>query len=328
MRIDPLMTSRYKSIDPDDKLTFATLPTPLHPLPRLSETLGVEVWIKRDDLTGFAMGGNKVRKAEYLLADAKALGADTILTAGAVQSNHARVVAAAARSVGMECILFLSGQKPERFTGNLLLDHLADAHIEYVASPAERPAAMQAMADRLRAEGRIPYVIPIGGSNAVGALGYVFGYRELAEQVRALPPCPTYLVFASSSGGTYAGLLAGTALAGPIIDLLGIRVDDEPNPEQAICSVANEIATGLWLNRVFDVKDVHLEASFVGAGYGIPTEAGREAQKLLWQQEGILLDLVYTAKAMAGLIELARKGAFAGRRVLFLHTGGAPGVFS
>lgn len=312
----------------DDKLTLATLPTPLHPLPRLSEELGVEVWIKRDDLTGFAMGGNKVRKAEYLLADAEAQGADIILTAGAVQSNHARVIAAAARSRGMNCLLFLSGQRPERLAGNLILDHLADARIEYVANPAERPAAMQAMADRLRVERRVPYVIPIGGSNAVGALGYVSGYRELAEQVRELPPCPTCLVFASSSGGTYAGLLAGTALAETAIELLGIRVDDDPDPELAICAVANEITAGLWLDREFDATDVHLDASFVGEGYGLPTEAGREAQKLLWQREGILLDLVYTAKAMAGLITLARSGAFAGRRVVFLHTGGTPGVFS
>ncbi|HXG23850.1 MAG TPA: pyridoxal-phosphate dependent enzyme, partial [Chthonomonadales bacterium] len=233
----------------DEKLTLAILPTPLHPLSRLSQELGIEVWIKRDDLTGFAMGGNKVRKAEYLLADAKAQEADVILTAGAVQSNHARVIAAAARSQGMDCILFLSGQKPERITGNLILDHLADARIEYVANPAERPAAMQVLADRLRAEGRVPYVIPIGGSNAVGALGYVAGYRELAEQVRELPPCPTCLVFASSSGGTYAGLLAGTALAGPVIDLLGIRVDNDPDPERAICTEANKVAAGLWLGR-------------------------------------------------------------------------------
>lgn len=311
-----------------DHLPLATLPTPLHPMERLSDSLDTETWIKRDDLTGFAMGGNKVRKAEFLLADAQAQGADVVLTAGAVQSNHARVIATAARRQGMACHLFLSGREPNPPTGNLLLDRLAEAQIHVVASSVERPAAMEAEAERLRAEGHRPYVIPIGGSNAIGAQGYAAGFAELETQLRALPPKPTHLLFASSSGGTYAGLLVGKALTNSEVLLLGIRVDRDPEPEEAVCEVANALAARLGLSRRFAPAEAALNAEFVGEDYGVPTAAGLDALRQLWQQEGILLDPVYTAKAMAGLIALAQRGTFRGGRVIFLHTGGAPGVFS
>lgn len=308
--------------------SLATLPTPLQPLEVLSQTLGIEVWMKRDDLTGFAMGGNKVRKAEFLLADALAQKADVVLTAGAVQSNHARVIAAASRRLGLECHLFLSGTLPEKANGNLLLDELSEAHLHIVASSAERANTMQAQAERLLVEGRRPYVIPIGGSNAMGAQGYASGFAELDTQVRSLPEKRTRLLFATSSGGTYAGLLAGKAATASSIELLGIRVDHDPEPEAEVARVANELAALTGLPRRFSSTEAIMKADFVGDGYGLPTQAGREALRLLWQQEGILLDLVYAGKAMAGLIELARQGAFSGGRIIFLHTGGSPAVFA
>jgi L-cysteate sulfo-lyase len=306
---------------------LATLPTPLHPLERLSTLLGPDIWIKRDDLTGYAMGGNKVRKAEFLLADALSKGADVVLTAGAVQSNHARVIASVSRRFGMECRLYLSGQAPDPPTGNLLLDRLAEARIQFVPTSAERNAAMERDALQLREAGRRPYVIPIGGSNAVGSLGYAAFFEELVEQLEALPPKPAALLFPTSSGGTYAGILAGKALTQSPVELLGVRVDFDPNPEQVICEVANRLAEHLGIPDRFTSSDVPMNPDFVGEGYGHPTDAAQEAIRLLWQEEGVLLDPVYTGKAMSGLLSLARQGAFSDRRVIFLHTGGAPGVF-
>lgn len=308
-------------------LTLATLPTPLHPLENLSRSLNADIWIKRDDLTGFAMGGNKVRKAEFLLADALRQGTDVILTAGAMQSNHARVIAAAACRFELECHLFLSGRKPERATGNLLLDELAEAQIHAVASSAERNAAMEACAEALRAEGRKPYVIPIGGSNAVGAQGYALAFEEIETQLRALPEKPTWLVFATSSGGTYAGLLAGQARTGSSVRLLGIRVDRDPEPERVICDVANALLAQGGISGSLRPSDVLLDADYAGEDYGLPTEEGMAAFRRLWQTEGVLLDPVYTGKAMAGLIARAQRGDFMGARVVFLHTSGAPAVF-
>jgi L-cysteate sulfo-lyase len=306
---------------------LATLPTPLHPLERLSMLLGQDVWIKRDDLTGYAMGGNKVRKAEFLLADALAQESDVVLTAGAVQSNHARVIASVARRFGMECCLYLSGQAPDSPTGNLLLDRLAGARIQFVPTSAERNAVMEKDAERLRQAGRRPYVIPIGGSNAIGSIGYAAFFEELVEQLEALPPKPTILLFPTSSGGTYAGILVGKALMRSSVELLGVRVDLDPNPEQVICEVANALAERLGILGRFTPADVPMNAEFVGGGYGLPTDAAQEAMRLLWQEEGVLLDPVYTGKAMSGLLALARQGALSDRRVIFLHTGGAPGVF-
>jgi len=304
------------------------LPTPLHPLQKLSEELATEVWIKRDDLTGFAMGGNKVRKAEFTFADVMEQRPDVVLTIGAIQSNHACVVAAAARRLGIECHLFLGGQVPEQPTGNLLLDHLAGAQIHFVSSLAERLPAMEAFAKELRTEGRKPYSIPLGMSNAVGAHGYVSGFQELASQLHSLPPKRTRLVFGSSSCGTYAGLLAGKEVLNSKIELLGIRADLDPNAEETICTVANACAQRMGLTKRFSRDEIQLNSDYAGEGYGIPTEEGSKALTRLWQSEGVLLDPVYTAKAMAGLIDLARRGKFMNERVIFLHTGGAPAVFS
>lgn len=311
------------------RLILTPLPTPLHPLEVLSEELGAEeIWIKRDDLTGFAMGGNKVRKAEFLLADALDCGAEVVLTAGAVQSNHARVIATIARSLNLECHLFLYGQASDPPVGNLLLDHLAEAKMHFFASPEERDAAMAAFAEQLRREGRQPYVIPVGGSNAIGAQGYLLAMVELQAQLERFPRKRTWLVFATSSGGTYAGLIAGKKLIRSPLQLLGIRVDHDPNLEERICQVAEELLLEVGgIKKRFKPQEVLLNDEFVGEAYGVPSEAGMEALKLLWQWEGILLDPVYTAKAMAGLIGLVRRGDLKSDRLIFLHTGGAPSVF-
>jgi D-cysteine desulfhydrase len=299
----------------------------VHRVDVLSRKLGTDVWIKRDDLTGFAMGGNKARKAEFLLADALRRGCDVILTAGPTQSNHARVIAAAARRFSLDCHLFLAGEESQQRTGNMLLNALANAQIHHVASD-ERQSVMEAFAGQLTAKGRRPYVIPVGGSNEVGALGYVLGFQELETQLRTLASKPATLVFASSSGGTHAGLLAGHALTNSHVKLLGMRVDRDANLERLICSVANALSKGLGLTKQFQSSDVLLNSDYVGEGYGVPSEAGVAALKELWGSEGILLDPVYTAKAMAGLMDLARKGEWTEERVVFLHSGGTPSVFS
>ena len=310
-----------------DRLLLCTLPTPLHRLDVLSRKLGTEVWIKRDDLTGFAMGGNKARKAEFLLADALRKGCDVILTAGPIQSNHARVIAAAARRFDLGCHLFLAGQESSPHTGNMLLNDLANAQIHHVHSD-ERQSAMDEFAEQLRGQGKKPYVIPVGGSNEIGALGYVLGFQEFENQLRSLAAAPTTLIFASSSGGTHAGIMVGHALTKSSVTLLGMRVDRDPNPERKICSVANDMSKQLGLTNQFQETDVLLNSDYVGEDYGVPSQAGVAALKELWGSEGILLDPVYTAKAMAGLIDLSRKRKWAKERVVFLHSGGTPSVFS
>ena len=285
------------------------------------------MWIKRDDLTGFAMGGNKARKAEFLLADALRTGCDVILTTGPVQSNHARVIAAGARRLSMDCHLFLVGQQADSPTGNILLDDLANAQIHYTHREG-REQAMDEFAKEVRENGKKPYVIPMGGSNDVGALGYVLGFQELDNQLQTLPEQPTALIFASSSGGTHAGILAGQALTKSSLNPLGIRVDRDPNPEAHICSVANALSKRLGLTKQFRDDDVLLNPDYVGEDYGVPSPEGLNALKELWGLEGVLLDPVYTAKAMAGLIDLARKRKLAKQRVVFLHSGGTPSVFT
>jgi len=310
-----------------DRLPLCTLPTPLHRLDMLSRKLSTEVWIKRDDLTGFAMGGNKARKAEFLLADALRKGCDVILTAGPIQSNHARVIAAAARRFDLGCHLFLAGQESNPRTGNMLLNDLANAQIHHVPSE-EKQSGMEEFAEQLRGQGKKPYVIPVGGSNDVGALGYVLGFQELENQLRSLPGEPTTMIFASASGGTHAGMLVGHALTKSHVTLLGMRVDRERDPEGKICSVANAMSNRPGLTKQFQQSDVLLNSDYVGEDYGVPSEAGIAALKELWGSEGILLDPVYTAKAMAGLIDLARKRKWTKERIVFLHSGGTPSVFS
>jgi D-cysteine desulfhydrase len=274
------------------------------------------------------MGGNKARKAEFLMADALRLGSDVILTAGAMQSNHARTIAAAARRFSKECHLFLAGEKPEPPTGNVLLDALAEAEIHPVHANEERGSAMDAFAEKLRKEGRKPYVIPVGGSNETGAQGYASGFDELEKQLRSLPRKRTVLVFCSSSGGTHAGNMVGKAMTDSKVEVLGIRNDDDRRFEESVRDIANALAKKIGLQKEFRREDVHLNADYVGGGYGVPSKESEAALKELWQYEGILLDPVYTAKAMAGLIDLARHGSWTDERIVFLHTGGIPSVFN
>jgi L-cysteate sulfo-lyase len=304
------------------RIRLATLPTPLCELHNLSREVETEIWIKRDDLTGFAGGGNKVRKAEFLLGDAQQKGADMILTVGPTQSNHCRIIAAGARMLGKECHVFLTGPKPDSASANLLLAMLSEARIHWAATPDSREPEMMKFADEARKQGRVPYAIGVGGSNPTGAWGYVEGFLELDKQLRALSLKRTTLVFASSSAGTHAGLLAGKVITSSKINLLGIRVDSDPGLEKAICSVANGCLKMQGIERTVSEDEVHLNNEQIGDGYGIPTAQSREAFKRLWRSECILLDLVYTAKAMAGLIELGKSGAFSNERVIFLHSGG------
>lgn len=290
--------------------------------------MNTDIWIKRDDLTGFALGGNKARKAEFLMADALRNQSDVILTAGAMQSNHARTIAVAARRISKECHLFLAGEKPDPPTANVLLDILAGAQIHALQSHEQRVSAMGTFAEELRNKGRHPYVIPIGGSNEVGSQGYVAGFEELDEQLGELPPKPTVLVFCSSSGGTHAGLLVGKRATDSKVELLGIRNDDDPRFEESICGVANGLSMKIGLHGEFQTREVHLNSDYVGDGYGVPSRESESALRELWQCEGILLDPVYTAKAMAGLIDLARRRKLVDQRVVFLHTGGIPSVFA
>jgi len=311
-----------------ERVSLCTLPTPLHRLDELSRRTSRDIWIKRDDLTGFAMGGNKARKAEFLIADAVLKDSDVILTVGAMQSNHARTIAAAARKASKECHLFLDGEEPDPPTGNVLLDILAEAHIHPVHDSEERLIAMERFVEELRKEGRNPYVIPVGGSNEVGSQGYVSGFQELENQLRNLPSKPTVLVFCSSSGGTHAGNLIGKAMTDSKIELLGIRNDDDPGFEERVRDLANALSSKIGIGRVFRSDDVELNSDYVGEGYGVPSKEGKSAMKELWQCEGILLDPVYTAKAMAGLIDLVRRGEWVDKRIVFLHTGGIPSVFN
>ena len=303
---------------------LAKLPTPLLDLARLSTVLGgPRLLIKRDDLGGFALGGNKVRKLELFLADARDAGADVLITCGGVQSNHCRVTAAAAARAGMRCILVLSGAKPAQFSGNLFLDQLFGADLVFVATRAERAPRMEALASEFRAKGLRPYVIPLGGSNPLGAYAYVEAMKELAQQCRPLGLPVSTVVHASSSGGTQAGLVVGCLAEELPTRVVGISADETRDDlARMVTEVAQALAErgGLPAPR----KDqIEVLDDYVGEGYGIPTPASEEALRLFARLEGIVLDSTYTAKAAAGLINLIRRGRF--RRdetVCFWHTGG------
>ncbi len=301
------------------RIPLGTFPTPLEPLPRLSAELGVEVLAKRDDLTGLALGGNKVRKLEMLLAQAVAGGADAVVTCGSVQSNHCRCTAAAARRLGLECGLVLFDGRHNEANGNLLLDHLFGATVE------RHPAAASPRAEELMAElgrrYRRPYLVPFGGSNALGAAAYVWGYEELLEQLggrRGTLFCVT------SSGATHAGLAAGEViLGGPRV--VGVSIADSVLAARSrVARLVDETLRLLGEERPYRVTVLGGQQ---GGGYGIPSEAGLAAIRLLAGTEGILLDPVYTAKAMAGLIEQVRLGPVE-EPVIFLHSGGVPALFS
>ncbi len=304
-------------------------PTPLHPLRRLSAARGgPEIWIKRDDHTGLATGGNKTRKLRFLVADALRQGADTLITGGAIQSNHARQTAAAAAAFGLACHLVLRGTPPDRPTGNLLLDRLLGAHIHWVPDRDAMTSRMAALADELRRAGRRPYVIPYGGSNALGAAAYALALREVLDQAGDVSF--DALVVASSSGGTQAGLVAGARLFDFSGEIVGISVD-EPASVLAprIARLAEEAAALLGSRISVSPSEVQVEDGFRGGGYAVVGPLERNAIRTLAREEGILLDPVYTGRAFGALLHLLDQGRWrAGQRVLFWHTGGIPALWA
>ncbi len=315
------------------RVSLAHLPTPVEELPRLSRELGgPRLLVKRDDQTGLAMGGNKTRKLEFLVAEALAQGADTVVTAGAAQSNHCRQTAAAAARVGLACALVLGGDPPPSPGGNLLLDQLLGAQI-YWTGPHRRGEQLAEIADELRAAGRQPYLIPYGGSNAVGATGYVTAMRELSEQLSAQRLRVDRIVVASSSGGTQAGLVVGARAAGFGGQIVGIAIDkgeagDEPYPVH-LARLANATAARVGLDASFAPDDFVVNQDYLGGGYGVVGELEREAIRLAARLEGLLLDPVYTGRAMGGLIDMIRRGVVGSNEtVLFRHTGGTPALFA
>lgn len=300
------------------KIPLAQLPTPLDEAPRLSEILGLHLLVKRDDCTGLALGGNKARKLEYLLADARTRGCHTLVAAGGAQSNFARMTAAAAARLGLRCHLVLSGQDPAHYSGNLVLDRLFGATLHFAGTGDWRvlEERVAKLADEI---GPGAYPMPIGGATAVGALGYVAAADELLAQ---MPSPPDWVVLADGSGGTHAGLLVGLPAR---VNVLGVDVARPPVPHaERIPALAAE--TAQLAGRPLPGGALLL-ADHTGEHYGALTREGLEALRLAARSEALLLDPVYSAKALAGLVVAAREGRVAGT-VVFLHTGGAPALFA
>jgi L-cysteate sulfo-lyase len=310
-------------------------PTPLEPMHRLTETLGgPELWVKRDDCTGLSSGGNKTRKLEYLIADAIEKGADTVITQGATQSNHARQTAALAAKVGLDCHILLEDRTgfedpAYKFNGNVLLDRLHGASVSQRPGGSDMHQEMLDLAQRLDATGKKAYVIPGGGSNPIGALGYVNAALELVHQLNDTGLGATHLVLATGSSGTHAGLIAGLKILNSPLKVIGIGVRaPKAKQEQMVYDLACKTADLLGYPGIVNRDDVFADCDYVGAGYGLPTEQMVEAVQLLAQTEGLLFDPVYTGKGLAGLIAWIRQGKFRKTdKVIFLHTGGSAALF-
>jgi D-cysteine desulfhydrase family pyridoxal phosphate-dependent enzyme len=313
------------------RVRLAQLPTPLHPARRFSAEVGADVWLKRDDLTGVAMGGNKIRKLEFLLGEVREAGADCLITVGAAQSNHARTVAAGAAMSGLPCHLLLGGDRPGRPTGNILLSTLlgAELHFTGVSEWDELEGAAEELRGTLSARGLRPYVIPVGGSTPVGALGFVAAYLELLEQTAAEGIEPGVIVHATASGGTQSGLHAAHRLLFPdgggpeVYGVVASGTAGEFMPE--VADLAGGVADLLGGPR--DIGEPNGIDGFLGDGYGVSTPGGEAALRLLLRTEGVLTDPVYTAKALHAVVERGAELA-AGRPLVFWHTGGTPAVFS
>ncbi|EHG6150437.1 D-cysteine desulfhydrase [Escherichia fergusonii] len=313
------------------RLEFIGAPTPLEYLPRFSDYLGREIFIKRDDVTPLAMGGNKVRKLEFLAADALREGADTLVTAGAIQSNHVRQTAAVAAKLGLHCVALLEnpiGTQAENYlsNGNRLLLDLFNVQVEICAALDDPDAQLQELATRIEAQGFRPYVIPVGGSNALGALGYVESALEIAQQCEGAVNLSSVVV-ASGSAGTHAGLAVGLEHLLPETELIGVTVSRSvADQKPKVVALQQAVARELELSAAAEIK---LWDEYFAPGYGTPNEEGMEAVKLLARLEGILLDPVYTGKAMAGLIDGISQKRFKDQGpILFIHTGGAPALFA
>jgi D-cysteine desulfhydrase family pyridoxal phosphate-dependent enzyme len=324
------------------RLRLATLPTPIDDAVRLRDALGgvkscPRILIKRDDLTSLGLGGNKARKLEYLVADALAHDATTLITTGAVQSNHARMTAAAAAVAGLRCVLVLTTTTEQpAIAGNLLLDKLYGASIRLVPSidpmlaVGQDDAIVAEVVAEEQAAGRVPYVIPVGGSSSIGVLGYIGGTAELVEQLAQKGTTASRLYYASGSRGTQAGLTFGAKLCEAEYRVYGVAVSaGEPEKIERAKRIANEAAARLGVAERLELGDLVTDQGYIGPGYGIPTAAALEAIELLARTEAILLDPCYTSKAMAALIDHVRRGELSpDATVVFLHTGGAPALFT
>ena len=318
------------------RVSLAHLPTPLEFLPRLTNHLGgPKIFVKRDDCTGLGTGGNKTRKLEFLMAEARSQGATTVITQGAVQSNHARQTAAAAARLGLKCELVFEARVEGASdaylkSGNVLLDKMFGARIRTVAKGTDMTAELDAVADQLRRGGELPYVIPGGGSSPTGALGYVDCALELITQANRQNLVIDHVVHATGSAGTQAGLAVGLKATHANIPLLGIGVSaGREVQEQRVFELARATATFVGAAGAVRREDIVCNCDYVGPGYGVPTQAMNEAVLLLARLEGLLFDPVYTGKALAGMIDLVRKGFFDdAENIVFIHTGGSAGLFA
>ncbi len=318
------------------RVSLAHLPTPLEPLDRLSAELGgPRIWVKRDDCTGLATGGNKTRKLEFSMAEAEAQGADTIVTVGAVQSNHVRQTAAAAARMGMRCEVLLEHRVSDpddayARSGNVFLDQIFGANLREYPGGTDFDAAMDAVADDVRAAGGKPYLIPGGASNTVGALGYVNCALELLDQADAMGLSIDHLVTATGSAGTQAGLAVGLKARQSGVPMLGIGVNaPQEVQEERVYKLACETAEMMGHPGIVERGDIVANCNYIGEGYGVPTESMNNAVLMLARLEGLLFDPVYSGKALAGLIDLTRQGHFGSSgNVVFLHTGGSAALFA
>ena len=318
-----------RAISDFPRVRLGILPTPLQKLENLSRELGKNIYMKRDDMTGVALGGNKVRKLEFLLADALAKGADTVMTTGQAQSNHAMLTAACANKLGMQALLMLKKRGVTDRKGNQILNQILGAQVEFYDTDryTDIYEEMARRKTELAKAGHIAYEIPVGGSTALGALGYVECFRETMEQCESLGVKPDRMVSVVGSGGTYAGLCAGADLFAPQVKVTGMAVDNDPF-EQISAQLKLEIGGLLELDRPLGPENIEIHYN-CGAGYGIPGPEDGEAVRYLARLEGILLDPVYTGKAFSLFLRMLREGAFDGdKTIIFLHSGGAGGLFA
>ncbi|MBW2655778.1 MAG: D-cysteine desulfhydrase family protein [Deltaproteobacteria bacterium] len=320
-------------LDTLPRFHLAEFPTPIQYLDALTKAYkGPGIYIKRDDLTSLGMGGNKTRKLEFLIGEALAQNKDTLVTAGGIQSNHCRLTAAAARKAGLGCHLVLNGTEPEIPNGNLLLDKIFGATIHY-CERKDRDERLFQVADELVEAGKTPYVIPVGGSNSIGSVGYVNAMLELDNQIKEMGITPDAIVFATSSGGTQSGLTLGAKMTGFKGEVLGISIDQVKTGPDAFPPVLTQITTATAERIGSDIRmtesDFSLNCDYLGAGYAMPGDPEFNAIRDLSLYEGILLGPVYTARAMGGFLDLIQKDYFTkDQTVLFWHTGGTPELFA
>ncbi|MEW6654003.1 MAG: D-cysteine desulfhydrase family protein [Bacteroidota bacterium] len=315
------------------RIQLGFFPTPLHKLENLTRYFGgPQIYVKRDDMTGLALGGNKTRKLEYLIGDALKQNCNCLITGGAEQSNHCRQTAAAAAMSGLECHLALRGEEPEEYTGNLLLNKLFNAKFHW-SKQYRKGENIPLIAEELKAFGKNPYIIPYGGSNFVGAIGYVEAINEITKQIIEQKIKIDHTIFASSSGGTHAGMIAGKTLYNLGSDLIGVQIDkDEAGDKpftQLIIDLANEVSSKLLIKKTHTQMDVILRSDFIENEYGVVGDLERSAIKLLAEKEGVLVDPVYTGRVFGGIIRMIENKEFSkDETILFWHTGGAPSLFS